>query len=128
MIRCFDSPRQERIKAEADKKLAMLAERRKRDPKIDGPARPVKPPYNEESSRMIDAIRSGQLKERYFYDDGLRGLLIIQNQLEAARRDRRARQPLGEDSGSDAAGGRGVAMPAVKKAPPTLKAVRKKKG
>lgn len=106
----------------------MLATRRKRDPKVDGAARPVKPPYNEESIKMIHAIRSGELKQRHFYDDDLRGLVIIHTHLEQARTERQTRQQRdAADASSVASSASSVSAALARKGPPTLKAVKKKK-
>lgn len=77
-----------KIKEEADKRLNVLASRKKRNELVDGPARPVKPPYNIESINTIHAIRANKLGNKHFYDPSLRGLQIIAAQLHMEEKEK----------------------------------------
>ncbi len=66
-----------KAKEDADKRLTLIAQRKKRDPKVDGPARPEKPPFNEDTNKLIANLRQGKYEHTHFYDDSLNGLRII---------------------------------------------------
>lgn len=45
--------------AKASREANVQAQTRKRDPAVDGPARPIKPQVTEEATKLIDLLREG---------------------------------------------------------------------
>jgi tetratricopeptide (TPR) repeat protein len=87
--------RRKERQARKDKKIADamrreqndLSRRKKRDPLVDGPARPPKPIYSEESIKLISAVRVSDGSGMHLYDPHLLALANIRQLVEKDEKD-----------------------------------------